>query len=283
MFPRTQIGGISVSRMIVGINWFMGWSHTSAAKDALIRETVMDRGRIADIIEVYLRAGVDTILGPLTLEPLSDAIRDAEDRVGTGMIRIGTPTFPVDAHTPANGFDQSAVARTLDEELRHGVDICMPHQATTDALMDRCSRTIRRIDELTEPMRERGLTPGLSTHMPETIVYADASGADVETYISIYNAMGFLMQLEVDWVSRIIHEARKPVVTIKPMAAGQLRPFQALPFVWTTIRPCDMVCVGSMTPAEAKELVDLSLSILERRDSEVELQETRSKKSVKPV
>ena len=283
MFPRTHIGEISVSRMIVGINWFMGWSHTSAAKDAMIREIVMDRRRIADIITVYLRAGVDTILGPLTLDPLSDAVRDAEDRVGAGMVRIGTPSFPVDASTPERGLDRSAVGRILDEQVAHGVDVCMPHQATTDALIDRCTRRIRRIDELTAPMRARGLTPGLSTHMPEAIVYADESDADVDTYISIYNSMGFLMQLEVDWVARIIRGARKPVVTIKPMAAGQLRPFQALPFVWTTLRPCDMVCVGSMTPAEAEELIALSLSILEQRDSELALQETRSKSSVKPA
>lgn len=30
--------------------------------------------------------------------------------------------------------------------------------------------------------------------MPETPVIADETGADVETYIQIYNAAGFLMQ-----------------------------------------------------------------------------------------
>jgi hypothetical protein len=281
MFPRTEIGGLSVSRMIVGINWFMGYSHTSLAKDAFIRDFVMNPKSIADIIEVYLRAGIDTILGPLTTAPLPDAVREAEDRVGRAMIRISTPIFPVDASTPSEGFDQDAVARILDTEARHGVHVCMPHQATTDALVDRCTRSIRRLSELTVPMRERGLVPGLSTHMPESIVYADACGDDVETYILIYNAMGFLMQLEADWVARIIRDAHKPVVTIKPMAAGQIRPFQALPFVWTTIRPQDMVCVGSMTPDEARELIDLSLNILENRDNTLGLQETRSKASVK--
>ncbi len=93
--------------------------------------------------------------------------------------------------------------------------------------------------------------------------------------------MGFLMQVEVDWVAGIIQKARKPVMTIKPMAAGQIRPFQALNFVWNTLRDCDMVTVGTLTPDEAKELIDLSLSILERRASTVALQETRSKASVK--
>ena len=103
----------------------------------------------------------------------------------------------------------------------------------------------------------------------------------METYISLYNAMGFLMQVEVDWVAQIIRNAKKPVMTIKPMAAGHMRPFQAFTFVWNTMRDCDMVTVGTMTPDEAKECIELSLSILERRKSDVQLQETRSKASVK--
>jgi hypothetical protein len=66
------------------------------------------------------------------------------------------------------------------------------------------------------------------------------------------------------------------------MAAGQLRPFQAFNFVWNTLRTQDMVTVGTMAPKEAQECIDLSLGILERRDAEIQLQETRSKASIKP-
>jgi hypothetical protein len=118
--------------------------------------------------------------------------------------------------------------------------------------------------------------------MPEAIIYADESKLDVETYISIYNSMGFLMQVEVDWTASIIQKAAKPVLTIKPMAAGQVRPFQGLHFVWNTIRPQDMVAVGTMTPKEAEELVDMSLQILNNQAITPQLQETRSKASVKP-
>jgi hypothetical protein len=70
-------------------------------------------------------------------------------------------------------------------------------------------------------------------------------------------------------------------MTIKPMAGGQLRPYQGLSFVWNTIRDQDMVTVGTLTPREAEECVEMSLSILEGRRSEIELQETRSKGTVK--
>jgi hypothetical protein len=116
--------------------------------------------------------------------------------------------------------------------------------------------------------------------MPESVVYADQTGVDVETYIQIYNAAGFLMQVEADWVMRIIQEAKKPVMTIKPLAAGRLLPVVGLAFVWNTIRDCDMVTIGTTTPDEARECIDISLDLLNRRLPDNELQKTRSKKSL---
>jgi hypothetical protein len=88
------------------------------------------------------------------------------------------------------------------------------------------------------------------------------------------------MQVEADWVMRIIRNARKPVMTIKPLAAGRLLPVVGLAFVWSTIRDQDMVTVGTTTPEEARELIELSLDLLNRRIPDYELQRTRSKKSL---
>lgn len=280
-FPRTEVGGVSLSRMLIGTNWFLGWSHCTPAKDNFIKNNIRDRKCIADILEVFFRAGVDTLMAPINQQPLLDGIKDAEDRTGVKCILVSTPQFPVSRETPANGFDPGEIERVLDETAKNGATFCMPHQCTTDSMVDRCSRELRQMVPLCKMIRERGMIPGLSTHMPESIVYADESGLDVETYISIYNSAGFLMQVEVDWIASVIRNAKKPVMTIKPMAAGQLRPFQALSFVWNTIRPQDMVTVGTMTPDEARELIDLSLQILDQQVIGLKLQETRSKASIK--
>ena len=96
----------------------------------------------------------------------------------------------------------------------------------------------------------------------------------------IYNSAGFLMQVEADWVMRIIRDAKKPVMTIKPLASGALLPVVGLAFVWNTIRDQDMVTIGTTTPDEAREVIELSLNILERRSPDHELQKTRSKTSL---
>jgi len=285
-FPRTDVGGVSVSRMVIGTNWFLGFSHCTPAKDAFLKVRFDSSKKVADILEVFFRAGVNAIIGSFERDyfavpgKLSDAVRDAEDRTGVPGVIISTPSFTITPETPVRGFDMDEVRRLLDEETRIGTKIVMPHTCTTDAMVDRCTREVRQMAPVCREIRERGMVPGLSTHLPECVIYADESGLDVESYIVIYNAAGFLMPLEVDWTARIISEAKKPVLTIKPLAAGQLRPLQGLTFVWNTIRDRDMVSVGTLSPGEAEELIEISLRILGKSETIPKLQATRSKAAV---
>jgi hypothetical protein len=260
--------------MLIGTNWFLGYSHTSKAKDKFIK-SYQTRERVADILTMFLQHGVDTVMG-MPVPMLRDAIQDAQDRTGREAKLILTPGFSV----LPGGPKEMEPERVFDRCKELGATFCFPHQSVTDALMDRMHRKIRDIDRYTAMIREREMIPGLSTHMPESVVIADRTGADVETYIQIYNAAGFLMQVEADWVMRIIRDAKKPVMTIKPMAAGRLLPVVGLAFSWNTIRDQDMVTVGTTTPDEAREVVELSLDLLARRIPDNELQRTRSKASL---
>ena len=58
------------------------------------------------------------------------------------------------------------------------------------------------------------------------------------------------------------------------------RPIVGLSFVWSTLRPQDMVTIGTTTPAEAQEVINISLDLLHRRSPKTELQITRSKSSL---
>jgi hypothetical protein len=69
-------------------------------------------------------------------------------------------------------------------------------------------------------------------------------------------------------------------MTIKPLAAGKILPVVGLAFVWSTIRDQDMVTIGTTTPDEAREVIDISLELLSRRIPDNPLQATRSKRSL---
>ncbi|MFZ2656760.1 MAG: hypothetical protein WAX69_17640 [Victivallales bacterium] len=274
-FPRTTVGGVSLPRLIIGSNWFRGFSHTTAAKDRFIK-AYQTPENIAEILKVFVDAGVDAIMGGDMNSPMKEALDLAQQKTGKTLILIMTPHFNI----KPGGAPDMEPGRVFDRCKAQGATFCFPHQGTTDALIDRRDMIIRDLDKYTRMIRERGMIPGLSTHMPEAIPYADNQNADIESYIQIYNAMGFLMQIEVDWVMRVISTAQKPVMTIKPLAAGRIHPAVALAFVWNSIREQDMVTVGTTTPDEAREIIDLSLDFLNRRMPDNELQKTRSKRSL---
>jgi len=262
MFPRTNVGGVSLSRMLIGTNWILGYSHTSSAADNLIRNRNGKADTIADILQVFLNYGVDSIMGPFSGNThLVDAVKIAEDRTGRKMILIDTPIINVDDSASA----REEAEKTIAESRKIGATFCLPHHSSVEQLVNKNKKIIDRLPDYLKMIRDNGMVPGLSCHMPELIIYSDLNEYDVETYIQIYNCMGFLMQVEVEYIHKVIWNAKKPVMTIKPMAAGRVSPFVGLTFSWNTIRPCDMVTVGCFTPEEADEDIEISLAALERR------------------
>ena len=270
-FPRVEVGGISLPRIIIGTNWFLGYSHTSAAKSRFIRE-YQNRDRIADVLEVFLRYDIDAVMAPPS-DLMTEAIEEAQQRTGKQIIAIYTPG-------PDSDGEKTGLTKGIEWSAEHGGTFCFPHQSFTDPRVDRRTHSIVDMEPWLKMIREHGMIPGLSTHMPETIVYADRCNLDVETYIQAYNALGFYCPVETDWIANIIQQAKKPVMIIKPLAAGRLLPPTGLAFVWATIREQDMVVIGTLTPYEAEEDIEISLALLEKRTAEVKLQSTRSKSSL---
>lgn len=265
-FPRTKIGDLSVSRMIIGTNNIMGGSHRTVARDVHIKCLNNNRDAVSDIVLAYLEHGVDTIVGALSTSPWAlGGIRQAEQISGKKVNIVELAIFDT-SDTREGRADARAV---IGECKKNGIDICLPLHMCVERLVNKQTQTIERIGDYTDMIREAGMIPGLSAHMPEIVLYSDENGYDVETYIQIYNASGFMMQVEVETVNRIIRGAKKPVIIIKPMAAGHLNPFVGLNFVWNTIREKDLVAVGCMTPEEARETVEYSLAALERRQPNV--------------
>ena len=274
-FPRTVVGGIEMPRLIIGSNWFKGYSHTSVPKDHFILE-YQTRERLTDIFATFMANGVDAYMGGDPGPTVLAAIHDAEQRAGRKMILILTPSF----NLLPGGDPATEPQPVLDHYRAIGAIFCFPHQCVTDALIDKRAGVIRDLDRYTRLIRERDMIPGLSTHMPEAVIYADRQDADIESYIQIFNAAGFLMQVEPDWVLSVIQQAKKPVMTIKPLAAGRLLPIVGLSFVWSTLRSQDLVTIGTTTPAEAQEVINISLDLLHHRSPKTELQITRSKSSL---
>jgi hypothetical protein len=174
---------------------------------------------------------------------------------------IDTPVINVDDSKEG----RKEAERVIAQSGKVGAKFCMIHHSSVEQLVNKNKKTIDRLPDYLKMIRDQGMVPGLSAHMPELIIYSDINEYDVQTYIQIYNCLGFMMQIEIESVNDTIWNAKKPVMTIKPMAAGRVTPFVGLNFSWNTIRPCDMVTVGCMTPEEAEEDIEISYAAFEKR------------------
>jgi len=279
LFPRTTVAGVDMPRMIAGTNWILGFSHTSSSADHMINQRNRNRGAILEILRAYDEYGIDAVMGPFGDNPvLADAVHAAEDEFGHGITIVDTPIVNVD-DTPAARKEAEARFRQ-SREL--GAKFCLIHHSSAEQLVNKNLRAMPRLPDYLKMIRDNGMIPGLSAHMPELIVYSDDNEYDVETYIQIYNCMGFLMQVEVEYINKVIWNAKKPVMTIKSMAAGRCSPFVGLTFSYATIRPCDMVTLGAFTPEEVHEDVEIALSAIERRQPMLEGRNSPAKTEIMP-
>lgn len=262
-FPRTHVAGISLPRMLAGTNWLLGYSHTGAAADEMIRDRHADPQNVAAVLDAYMAYNIDAIMSPSFEEnsPLRQGMRLVEERAGKPFIQIATPSINVD-DTPAGRAEAEA---KIAQAAKNGATFCLIHHASAELLVNKHKKIIDRLPDYLDMIRQHGMIPGLSAHMPELILYSDLNEYDVQTYIQIYNCLGFLMQIEVETIYNLIHNAKKPVMTIKSMAAGRCTPFVGLTFNYSTIRPCDMVTVGAFTPSEVHEDVEIALAAIDHR------------------
>ena len=261
-FPRTMVGGVSLPRMIIGCNWVSGFSHRGPAQDNMIRSRHCGPETVADIFTTYMKGGVNACLGLFSVDTdLIDAVHMAEDRTGSKMIIMDEPVINVDDNAMARHEAELEIKKCA----QRGATFYLPLHSCVEQLLNKNTETIDRLPDYLKMIRDAGMIPGLSAHMPEVVQYTDANDYDVETYIQIYNCMGFLMQVEIESVIKTIYHAKKPVLTIKPCAAGRTTPFVGMNFVYNTIREQDMACIGAFTPEEAEEDMEYALAAIERR------------------
>ena len=266
-FPRTEVDGVSLPRMLIGTNWLVGYSHTSHAADMDIRETNKCAEDVFPTFKIFSDYGIDAILGVTSIDKiLVDSIKYFKDKTGIELIQIDTPWMNVDDTKEARAEAEA----TIKQSAKSGAKFCFPHHSSVEQLVNKNKRTIDRLPDYLSMIRDNGMIPGLSAHMPELIMYSDYNEYDVQTYVQLFNCMGFLMQIEIESIIQIIHNAKKPVMTIKPMAAGRVSPYVGLTFNWNVLRPQDMITVGVKTHYEAYEDIEISFAAFEKRLPDLE-------------
>ena len=111
-FPRTEVGGVSLPRMLAGTNWILGYSHTGPAADNMILARHSQPESVAEIMDAYMTYGIDAVMAP-SFDPASPLRRGMEltqERFGRKMTQIVTPIINVDNNEAARREAEAAIA-----------------------------------------------------------------------------------------------------------------------------------------------------------------------------
>lgn len=261
----THIGGLEVTRLACGSNSFFGFSHLSRARDTWLKRHFNDE-RLYEMLRCCAQLGINLFVSGNN-ERFARLRVKLEDEMGFRLNWACTPSGPSLGELKAG----------VDQCCDWGVEICMPHTSFIERNLNLRDDEITELPEALDYIRSRGMIPGISTHRPEAVPLATRHGYDAETYILPLNALGFLCQVEVEWQERIIRNCPKPIIVIKPLAAGRITPVPGFTFVYDRIKPTDTVAVGVMAPDELEEDVQIVGQLLGAGGDEVGLTTSRSK------
>lgn len=132
-------------------------------------------------------------------------------------------------------------------------EIIAIHALFCDALDHRLHRWIRAI-------RELGALPAASTHYPgETIEELETAGFEFEVYLAPVNPVGYAMEPTRERTLKALETTTRRVIAIKPLAAGTLKPSEALfSFIY---QYADAISIGLVSEAEMEETYSIAKKV----------------------
>ncbi|MCL1858275.1 MAG: hypothetical protein FWF92_03480, partial [Oscillospiraceae bacterium] len=143
-FPRTEVDGVSLPRMLIGTNWLVGYSHTGHAADMDIRNTNKTVEDVFPTLKTFTNHGIDAILGVTSIDKiLVDSIKYFQDKTGIELIQIDTPWMNMDDTKEA----RAETEQIIKNSAKAGAKFCFPHHSSVEQLVNKNKRTIDRLPD----------------------------------------------------------------------------------------------------------------------------------------
>jgi hypothetical protein len=235
------LGGVSVSRFIVGSNPFSGFSHQSPEVDGRMRR-YFSAQRIKDVLFEAEAYGITAVLGR-TDHHVARVLLEYWEEGGRLLWLSQT--------CPGVGPQEWCI----DTAIAYGAKACHIHGGYMDHLY--ATGNLGGVPDLIERIKSLGMAAGIAAHNPDVIAWAEEN-LDVDYFMcSYYNSMRrderpehvagskeWFWDEDRERMTRLIQTLRKPAIHYKVMAAGRNDPADAFSVVASAMRPSDAVCVG---------------------------------------
>ncbi len=238
--PKVPVGGLLVTRLILGSNPFAGVSHQSAARNTdMLNYHTMER--IKETLRRAAAAGINSTvmrLDAFTLRVMREYRNEGGDL--QWIAQVGRD---------AGGGNWSWKKR-FQQALSAGASAGFLHGGILDDLY--AERKAADLAAILEDVHSLGMPVGLAGHSPAAHLWADSLGLPVDFHMvcfydcgSVHAGKGdrFLPEdppAAIDAIRRIA----KPCIGYKIMGAGRVAPRAAFEFALNGIKPGDCVNVG---------------------------------------
>ncbi len=254
-----ELGGVSVSRFIIGGNPFSGFAHQTRERDEEMRDWYT-MARVKEAYRLAEQAGVTTHLGRAD-EFVIRALREYWNE--GGAITWIAQTCP----------NIGTIEHAVRVAHRNRAKCCFVHGGEMDRRV--AAGETRPVIDAVRLIKELGMAAGVAGHTTATIRWA-VEHLDVDFFMtSYYNPDDRTKQVERDYAKReyygaeqreamcaLIQELPAPAIHYKVLAAGRNSPEEAFEYVAEAYRPGDAVCVGIFTK-DKPDMIREDIQLLE--------------------
>jgi len=237
---QLQVGKARIPRILLGTSPFIGAGQFGSRSYRYYTRFYENPENIAKIILKAADLGV-TGVQVLPHRPVFEALKIAEKELKTRLTVVGTigPSDPL-------------------EDLKHFEEFktvaLLLHGALTD------QKKIRQISGLLNKVHATNRLAGLVTHQPfSTLKWLLNVELDFDIVMLPFNKLGRFMDAKPEKVAELARKLGKPVIGKKILAAGLIRPKEALRFA-AGMKCIDVVALGVASEMEAEETFETAAS-----------------------
>lgn len=243
--PMVNFGKVKISRLVVGVNTFLGFGHYNNILNTVMKEWYT-AAKVVEVLQSCQKSGIN-----------------AYNYVHMGRAQADWERFQ------SEGGRLHLVAQATTDDPAELVNAVKPMGAwvqgerTDDAYRAGKMNTIR---DYCKKLRDLGVSMvGVGSHIPEVLALVEEQGWDVDFYAGcVYNrrrtpqelrkllggelpemANEVYLQDDPPRMYKVFQQTKKPCIAFKIMAAGRVsNPESAFKLAFKSIKPTDAVCVG---------------------------------------
>jgi hypothetical protein len=243
--PKVRFGKVEITRLIVGVNPFLGFGHYNDILNVVMKEWYT-AARVVEVLQRCEKCG----LNAYNYVHMGRAQADWERYLAEGgqmhLVAQATTDDPAELVNAVKPMAAWVHGERTDNAFRAG---------RMDTIRDYCKK-----------LRDLGVTlVGVGSHIPEVLAMVEEKGWDVDFYAGcVYNRRrtpeelrallgGELpempsevyLQDDPPRMYKVFRQTKKPCFAFKILAAGRVRsPEAAFKQAFQSIKPTDFVVVG---------------------------------------